>query len=122
MTRITKTKAISGIPVIELFAMLDGSTKNLNHCWEIWKYDFTLYKTASGITQDSQKLALWLYIGGTEVKEIYRTVKDSQGKYDDVVCKFDLNFTLNKTLSYECYSFKICKEKPGGECSAYITR
>ena len=58
MTRITKAKAISGIPVIELFVMLDGSTKTLNHCWEIWKYDFTLYKTTSGITQDSQKLAL----------------------------------------------------------------
>ena len=57
--------------------MLDGSTKNLNHCWEICKYDFTLYKTTSGITQDSQKLALWLHIGGSEVKEIYRTVKDS---------------------------------------------
>ena len=24
-------------------------------------------------------------------------------------------------MSYECYSFKICKQKLGGECSAYIT-
>ena len=89
--------------------------------WEIWKYDFTLYTTTSGITQDSQKLALLLHIGGTEVKEIYRTVKDSQHKYNDVVHKLDVHSTLKKNLSCECYSFKICKQKPDEDCSAYIT-
>ena len=70
-------KAISGIPFIEPFVISNGSTANLHRRWEIWKDDFTLYTTASGITKDSQKLALLLHIGGTEVKEIYRTMKDS---------------------------------------------
>ena len=86
-------KIISGIPVIEPFAILDGSTTNLHRRWEIWKDDFTLYTTANCITQDSQKVALLLHIGGTEVKEIYRTLKDSQDKYDDVVRKLDIHFT-----------------------------
>ena len=62
-------KAISGIPVIGPFVISDGSTTNLHRCWEIWKDDFTLYTTARGITQDSQKLALLLHIGGAEVKK-----------------------------------------------------
>ena len=55
-TRLTIAKAISGIP----FLIPDGSATNLHSRWEIWKDDFTLYTTASGITQDSQKLALFL--------------------------------------------------------------
>ena len=50
-------KAISIIPVIEPFVISDGSETNLHRRCEIWKDDFTLYTTASGITQDSQKLA-----------------------------------------------------------------
>ena len=104
-------KAISGIPVIQTFVISDGSTINLHRRWEIWKDDFTLYTTTSGITQDSEKLALLLHIRGTKVKEIYRTVKDSQDKFDDVVHKLDVHFTPKKNLSYGRYSFKICKQK-----------
>ena len=39
-------KAISGIP----FLIPDGSTTNLHCRWEIWKDDFTLHTTATGIT------------------------------------------------------------------------
>ena len=53
-------KAISAIPVIKLFLISDGSTTNLQRRWEIWKDVLTLYTTASGITQDSQKLTLLL--------------------------------------------------------------
>ena len=55
-TRLTIAKAKFGIP----FLIPDGSATNLHSRWEIWKDDFTLYTTASGITQDSQKLALFL--------------------------------------------------------------
>ena len=115
-------KAISGIPVIQSFVISDGSTINLHRRWEIWKDDFTLYTTTSGITQDSEKLALLLHIRGTKVKEIYRTVKDSQDKFDDVVHKLDVHFTPKKNLSYGRYSFKICKQKPDEDCSVYATR
>ena len=116
--RITMAKAISGIPIIEPSVISDGSTTNLHRRWEIWNDDFALYTTASGIAQDSQKLALLLHIGGTEIKEIYRTGKDSQDKYDDIVHKLDLH---KKNLSYGLYSFKICKQKSDEDCSAYIT-
>ena len=56
-------KAISGILVIEPFVISDRSTTNLYRRWGIWNDDFTV----SRITGDSQKLALLLHIGGTEV-------------------------------------------------------
>ena len=56
-------KAISGILVIEPFVIADRSTTNLYRRWGIWNDDFTV----SRITRDSQKLALLLHIGGTEV-------------------------------------------------------
>ena len=98
-------KAISAILVIEPFVISNGSTTNLHRRWEIWKDDFILYITASEITQDSQKLALLLHIGRTEVKEIYRTMKDSQDKYVDVVHKLNVHFIPKKNLSYGRYSF-----------------
>ena len=55
--RITMAKAISIIPFIKPFVISDGSETNLHRRCEIWKDDFTLHTTASGITQDSQKLA-----------------------------------------------------------------
>ena len=103
-------KAISAILVIEPFVISNGSTTNFHRRWEIWKDDFILYTTASEITQDSQKLALLLHIGRTEVKEIYRTMKDSQDKYDDVVHKLNVHFIPKKNLSYGRYSF-ICVSK-----------
>ena len=49
-------------------------------------------------------------------------MKDSRDKYEDVVHKLNVHFTPKKNLSYERYSFKICKQRPDEDCSAYITR
>ena len=49
-------------------------------------------------------------------------MKDSQDKYDDVVHKLNVHFIPKKNLSYECYSFKICKQRSDEDCSAYMTR
>ena len=67
---------------------------------------FTLYTTVSGTTQDSQKLVLLLHIGRTKVKEIYRTMKGSQDKYDDVVNKLDAHFTTKKTCDMNAIVLK----------------
>ena len=44
-------KTISRSPVLEPFVISNRSTTNLHRRWEIWKDDFTLYTTASGITR-----------------------------------------------------------------------
>ena len=49
-------------------------------------------------------------------------MKYSQDKYDDVGHKLNVHFTPKKNLSYERYSFKICKQRPDEDYSAYITR
>ena len=46
-------------------------------------------------------------------------MKDSQDKYVDVVRKLDVHFTPKK--NFERYTFKVCKQKPDEDCSAYIT-
>ena len=80
---------------------------------------YTLYNRKWNNTRFTETNSI---IGGTEVKENYKTVQDSQNKYHDVVHKLDVHFNPKKNLSYERYSIKICKQNRGEDCSVYTTR
>ena len=39
----------------------------------------------TGITQDAQRKAILLHLSGKDVKNIYRTLNDSEDKFNDIV-------------------------------------
>ena len=114
-------KTISNIPAVENFIVEEGGA-NLAKKWNIWKEDFTLYLDATGVTQDTQKKALLLHLGGKDIKSIYRTLKKTEDKYGDVVKSLDDYFEPKKNLTYERYVFKQAKQTKEETTASYITR
>ena len=115
-------RALNNIPAIESFVVERSKTTNLSKKWDTWKEDFTLFVTASGITNVEQKRALFLHMAGKEVKEIYRTMATAGETYENMITKLDDYFTPKKNLTYERYIFKKTEQLVSEDSITYITR
>ena len=54
-----------------------GSPSSLGQRWKQWLTRFKTYITASGITDDTQKRAMLLYLAGLAVQDIFETLSDT---------------------------------------------
>ena len=54
-----------------------GSPSTLDQRWKQWLTKFQTYFTASGITDDTQKRAMLLYLAGPAVKNVFETLPDT---------------------------------------------
>ena len=57
-----------------------GSPSSLGQRWKQWLTKFQTYVTASGITDDTQKRVMLLYLAGSAVQDIFETLSDTQVK------------------------------------------
>ena len=101
-------KSIANIPAVEQF-IVEAESTNLDKKWKNWLEDFTLYLDATGITQDAQRKAFLLHLNGKNVKNIYRSLQDSEDKFHDVVQKLNDYFQPKKNVTFERYVFKQAK-------------
>ena len=100
--------AINNIPGIELFIVETSNTTNLANKWKIWKDDFSKFVTASGVAKDDQKKALFVHIGGKDIKEIYRSLSsDIHETFEPMGAKLDTYFIPKKTLKLFNYLTRI---------------
>jgi len=53
-----------------------GEPATLWHRWRIWKDEFELFVTVSGIGDPKQQRALLLHLAGPGVREIFRTIPE----------------------------------------------
>ena len=60
-----------------------GSPSSLGQRWKQWLTRFQTYVTASGITDDTQKRAMLLYLAGPAVQVIFETLLDT-GEANDL--------------------------------------
>ena len=81
-----------------------------------------MFLTASGITQDEQKKALLLHLGGKALREVYHSLQAAEDKYKNVVQKLDEYFKPKKNITYERYLFKQVKQSSDESSSNYVTR
>ena len=114
-------KNIGNIPAVESFVVEESST-NLDKKWKIWKEDFLLYLDATGVTQDAQRKALLLHLGGKDLKMVYRTLQHIDDNFHAVVTKLDSYFQPKKNVTYERYVFKQVSQNKDELTTAYITR
>ena len=98
--------AVLNLPSIEAFSIDNSGSLNLSKRWTRYKEDFEFYLTASGVTQDKQKLALLLHLGGHELREVYHSVKGEAENYSSVIGKLDNYFIPKKNITFERYVFK----------------
>ena len=115
-------KHMNNIPCIEPFIVDGNKSTNLDKLWRTWKDDLDLFLLASGVSNDTQKKALLLHLGGKDIKEIYRSLQNSSDKYEDVIDKLDNHFQPKKNVTYERYLFKQEKQHKDESASSYVTR
>ena len=69
---------MQNIPSVEPFLVDKSITTNLDKKWNSYVDEFELFIVASGVTDKKQKLALLLHLGGKDLREIYKTVKEEK--------------------------------------------
>ena len=115
-------KIIQNIPFVEPFTIDKSTSTNLDKKWESYLEEFELFITASGVTENKQKTALLLHLGGKDLREIYKTVKAETDTYNDAKQKLSTYFNPKKNITYERFIFKSASQEVGESCSSYITR
>ena len=97
------------IPAVEPFVIDRTPSSNMDNLWKKWREEFELFTVASGITDKKQILALLLHLGGTQLREIYGTLKEDGDTLDDVKRKLTEYFQPRKKTTYERFKFKVCQ-------------
>ena len=92
--------------------------------WDNWLRDFSMYVTASGITDDTQKRALLLYTAGSRVREVFATLTDTgqADAFGTAKTKLTEYFQPQKNKRYEIYKFRNMKQEDGESFDGFHRR
>ena len=63
-------KLMQNIPFVEPFVIDKSTSTNLDKKWKSYLEEFELFTTASGVTEQKQKVALLLHLGGKDLREV----------------------------------------------------
>ena len=76
--------------------------------WETWLKEFNMYIVATGITDNTRKRALLLYMAGARVREIFENLIDTGGDdaFETAHQKLTTYFEPQKNTRYEVYNFR----------------
>lgn len=99
--------------------------------WEKWKRQLECYFNASGIIDQSDKLAKLLYLGGPDLQELYDNLPDAKRvplvvaeppHYDVAIEALNDHFEPKRMTAYERYLFRQMTQKPSERLSDFALR
>ncbi|XP_055645630.1 uncharacterized protein LOC129782523 [Toxorhynchites rutilus septentrionalis] len=99
--------------------------------WAKWKRQLECYFSACNITDQSEKLAKLLFLGGPDLQELHdnlpeakrvRLVLSEPPYYDTAVAAFDTHFEPKRMVAYERYVFRQMAQKPSERLSDFTLR
>lgn len=103
-----------------------GEPATLSQRWRIWKDEFELFVTASGIDDPKQQRALLLHLGGPGVREIFRTIpEETKGDAKDFKKAMESltdYFKLKKNIPMARQNFLAATPTPGERINNFVTR
>ena len=103
-----------------------GEPATLSQRWRIWKDEFELFLTASGIADPTQQRALLLHSAGPRVREIFRTIPDEKKggakDYKKAMDSLTDYFLLKKNIPMARQNFLAAKPVPGERINNFFTR
>ena len=101
-----------------------GSPSSLDQRWKQRLTRFQTYITASGITDDTQKRAMLLYLAGPAVQDIFETLSDTGEAKDFKIAheKPTEYFAPKKNATYEVYVFRQARQHEKETFTQFETR
>ena len=103
-----------------LILSIDASQQSQQ--WTEWITELELYFTADNITADKRKYALLLYLGGSEIREIYGTLDDENKTFSSAREVLNNYFVDKKNLVFERYQFNSLQQKSDENAKAFLVR
>ena len=89
---------MQNIPFVGSFTIDKSTSTHLDKKWKSYLEEFQLFITASGVTENKQKTALLLHLGGKDLRGIYyKTVKAETDTIKKKLLQQE-NLTLEKLL------------------------
>ena len=101
---------------------IDISGTQQQQIWEEWVDTLETYFLAIGVQDTKRKKALLLYIGGDQLRTLYRTLDDPNDTFKSAVTVLSQHFTQKKNLAFERYKFRSASQLNGESMKCYITR
>ena len=115
---------MAGLGVIttphRLHLSIDASQQSQQ--WTDWIAELELYFTADNITADKRKYALLLYLGGSEIRDIYNTLEDENKTFSSARELLNKYFVDKKNLVFERYQFNSLQQKSEESAKAFLVR
>ena len=102
-----------------------GEPATLSQRWRIWKDEFELFVTASGIDDPKQQRALLLHLAGPGVREIFRTIpEETKGDAKDFKKAMELltDYFKLKNILMARQNFLAAAPTPGERIHNFVTR
>ncbi|KAK2548046.1 Gag polyprotein [Acropora cervicornis] len=103
-----------------------GEPATLWQRWRIWKDEFELFVTASGIDDPKQQRALLLHLAGPGVREIFRTIpeetKGDAKDYKKAMESLNDYFKLKKNIPKARQNFLGATPAPRERINNFVTR
>ena len=98
---------LSGLAGVPPFEFNTTDISGLATKWLSWKASFESYVIASGVTNDRQKRALLLHMGGGQIQKLFQTLPDTGDENGYAKCVQALNkyFEIRKNVPKERQKF-----------------
>ena len=116
---------LSGLPAPKPFDTV-GEPATLEQRWNIWKAEFELFCSASGVADPTQQRALLLHLVGIGVREIFKTIPTTttaEAKdYKKAMDALTAHFKLKKSIPMARQAFLTETPNPGERVHNFATR
>lgn len=97
--------------------------------WETWKEEIEMYFVVAGVDDDKKKLLTLLYLGGPELRRIWKTIEPPtpapktppDDVYPPAIKILDGFFLPKKNLTFERSRFRATVQRDGQSFLAFIT-
>lgn len=94
--------------------------------WRLWKRNFQYYIESQVGLNDKQKVARLLHQAGTEVQEIYESIKDEQvdgsTDYEKCIKRLDSYFEPDVNINYERQKFRNIQKEEEETMEQFIVK
>ena len=90
--------------------------------WEEWLEELQLYFCAAAIKEDKQKCAMLFYLGGSDLRAIYATLKDTDKTFESAIEALNFHFLQKKNTTFERYLFNSAIQGPYENPKSFIVR
>ena len=101
---------------------IDVTGTRQEQIWAEWIDTLQNYFLAANITDSKRKKAMLLYLGGEQLRTIYRTLKDTLDTFKGAVAVLDKFFEKKRNVAFERFQFRQAVQTREESMKSYVTR